>query len=402
MEEKKTLYKKRRKIKVRHMKEFSFSTRIYFGEGALARLRQVEGRRVFLVTDKFMVTSGVADRVASYLTDCQVTVYSDVVPDPPITNVVSGVQALLASGADVMIALGGGSAIDAAKAIRAVAADTPGVGEIREAFAIPTTSGTGSEVTDYSVITDPEKGVKYPLTDKTLQPPVAILDPELVVTVPAAITADTGMDVLTHAVEAYVSTGFNDFSDAMAEKAVSLVCRWLPVAYADGKNLLAREKMHNASCMAGLAFNSAGLGLVHGIAHALGAKLHLPHGRANAIVLPHVLRYNAELQDPKGGDYSLPARKYQRLAKVLDLLPAHTALLGASNFIREVETLSKTVRIPATLREAGVDMDLYRANRDAIIQAALADKCTAANPRVPTVADVSAILDAVSGEKRGI
>ena len=188
----------------------------------------------------------------------------------------------------------------------------------------------------------------------------------------------------------------------MAEKAVSLVCRWLPVAYADGKNLLAREKMHNASCMAGLAFNSAGLGLVHGIAHALGAKLHLPHGRANAIVLPHVLRYNAELQDPKGGDYSLPARKYQRLAKVLDLLPAHTALLGASNFIREVETLSKTVRIPATLREAGVDMDLYRANRDAIIQAALADKCTAANPRVPTVADVSAILDAVSGEKRGI
>ena len=294
------------------MKEFSFSTRIYFGEGALARLRQVEGRRVFLVTDKFMVTSGVADRVASYLTDCQVTVYSDVVPDPPITNVVSGVQALLASGADVMIALGGGSAIDAAKAIRAVAADTPGVGEIREAFAIPTTSGTGSEVTDYSVITDPEKGVKYPLTDKTLQPPVAILDPELVVTVPAAITADTGMDVLTHAVEAYVSTGFNDFSDAMAEKAVSLVCRWLPVAYADGKNLLAREKMHNASCMAGLAFNSAGLGLVHGIAHALGAKLHLPHGRANAIVLPHVLRYNAELQDPKGGDYSLPARKYQR------------------------------------------------------------------------------------------
>ena len=402
MEKKKTLDKKRRKIKVRHMKEFSFSTRIYFGEGALARLRQVEGRRVFLVTDKFMVTSGVADRVASYLTDCQVTVYSDVVPDPPITNVVSGVQALLASGADVMIALGGGSAIDAAKAIRAVAADTPGVGEIREAFAIPTTSGTGSEVTDYSVITDPEKGVKYPLTDKTLQPPVAILDPELVVTVPAAITADTGMDVLTHAVEAYVSTGFNDFSDAMAEKAVSLVCRWLPVAYADGKNLLAREKMHNASCMAGLAFNSAGLGLVHGIAHALGAKLHLPHGRANAIVLPHVLRYNAELQDPKGGDYSLPARKYQRLTKVLDLLPAHTALLGASNFIREVETLSKTVRIPATLREAGVDMDLYRANRDAIIQAALADKCTAANPRVPTVADVSAILDAVSGEKRGV
>ena len=310
-------------------------------------------------------------------------------------------EAIQEFGPDAVIAFGGGSPIDAAKAIVFFAGKTRDMRDC-QFIAVPTTSGTGSEVTSFAVITDPEKGVKYPLTDKTLQPPVAILDPELVVTVPAAITADTGMDVLTHAVEAYVSTGFNDFSDAMAEKAVSLVCRWLPVAYADGKNLLAREKMHNASCMAGLAFNSAGLGLVHGIAHALGAKLHLPHGRANAIVLPHVLRYNAELQDPKGGDYSLPARKYQRLAKVLDLLPAHTALLGASNFIREVETLSKTVRIPATLREAGVDMDLYRANRDAIIQAALADKCTAANPRVPTVADVSAILDAVSGEKRGV
>lgn len=383
------------------MNEFSFSTRVYFGEGALSRLRQVERRRVFLVTDRFMVTSGLADQVASHLTDCQVTVYADVVPDPPISNVISGVQALLASGADVMIALGGGSAIDAAKAIRAVAADTPGAVEIREAFAIPTTSGTGSEVTDYAVITDPEKGVKYPLTDKTLQPPVAILDPSLVVSVPPAVTADTGMDVLTHAVEAYVSAGANDFSDALVEKAVSLVCRWLPKACADGKDPLAREKMHNASCMAGLAFNSAGLGLVHGIAHALGAKLHLPHGRANAMVLPHVLRYNAELHDPKGGGYSLPARKYQRLAKVLDLMPAHTALLGAGNFIREVEALSRTVHIPATLREAGVDMALYRESRDAIIQAALADKCTAANPRVPNAVDVAAILDAVSGDVRG-
>ena len=156
--------------------------------------------------------------------------------------------------------------------------------------------------------------------------------------------------------------------------------------------------MHNASCMAGLAFNSAGLGLTHGIAHALGAKLHVPHGRANAIVLPHVMRFNAELQDPKGGEFSLAARKYQRLAKVLDLLPAHTALLGASNFIREIEKLSKTIRIPATLREAGVDMDLYRASKDEIIRAALEDKCTEGNPRVPTYTDISAILDAISGE----
>lgn len=380
------------------VKEFSFSTRIYFGQGSLERLRQLKDRKVFLVTDHFMVTSGAAARVESYLTNCQVRVFDEVIPDPPVSNVISGVQAFLDSEADVMIALGGGSAIDAAKAIRAVAASIPGASEIKDAFAIPTTSGTGSEVTDYSVITDPEKDVKYALADRLLQPPVAILDPELVVTVPPSVTADTGMDVLTHALEAFVSTNFNDFSDAMAEKAISLVYRWLPLAYTDSKNLLAREKMHNASCMAGLAFNSAGLGLVHGISHALGAKLHLPHGRTNAIVLPHVMRFNAGLQDYKGGEYRLAARKYQRLAKVLDLLPPDNALLDAGDFIREVEKLCRTIHIPATLREAGVDMELYRASKEEIIRTALADSCTATNPRTPTCADISAILDQLSGE----
>ena len=380
------------------MKEFSFSTWIYFGQGSLERLHQVSGRKVFLVTDEFMVKSGAVGRVTSYLKDCRVAVFSEVVPDPPVANVIRGVQAFLDSEADVMIALGGGSVIDAAKAIRAVAGEVPGSMEVRDAFAIPTTSGTGSEVTDYSVITDPEKGVKYALADRLLQPPVAILDPELVMTVPASVTADTGMDVLTHALEAFVSTNFNDFSDALAEKAISLVDRWLPMAYADGKNPLAREKMHNASCMAGLAFNSAGLGLTHGISHALGAKLHLPHGRTNAIVLPHVMRFNAGLKDYRGGEYSLAARKYQRLAKVLNLLDPNNTLLDADDFIRQVEKLCRDLGIPATLREAGADMALYRAGKDEIIRAALADGCTATNPRNPSYADVAEILDQLSGE----
>ena len=188
------------------MKEFSFSTRIFFGEGALERLRKVEDKRVMIVTDRFMANMGVPDKVAGYLTRCQVSVFDGVVPDPPIEVVAAGVQALQESGAEAMIAVGGGSTIDAAKAIRAVAKETLHIDTDRwECFAVPTTSGTGSEVTEYAVITDRAKGIKYPLESKALRPPVAILDPQLTVSAPASVTADAGMYVLTHATEAYVS-----------------------------------------------------------------------------------------------------------------------------------------------------------------------------------------------------
>ena len=319
------------------MEEFSFSTRIFFGEGALERLRRVQDKKVMIVTDRFMAGIGVPDKVAGHLTRCQVSVFDGVVPDPPIEVVAAGVQALQDCGAEVMIAVGGGSTIDAAKAIRAVAKETLHIDTDRwECFAVPTTSGTGSEVTDYAVITDRAKGIKYPLDSQALRPPVAILDPELTVSAPASVTADAGMDVLTHALEAYVSKGANDFSDALCEKAVSLVFRFLPLAFQDGTNLLAREKMHNASCMAGLAFNSAGLGLNHGMAHAIGAKLHIAHGRINAMLLPHIITFNADLGRIRNGEYALAAKKYQRMAKVLDL-PAPSVRLGVTNRLREVE-----------------------------------------------------------------
>lgn len=380
------------------MKEFSFSTRIFFGEGALERLRKVEDKRVMIVTDRFMAGMGVPDKVAGYLTRCQVSVFDGVVPDPPIEVVAAGVQALQESGAEAMIAVGGGSTIDAAKAIRAVAKETLHIDTDRwECFAVPTTSGTGSEVTEYAVITDRAKGIKYPLESKALRPPVAILDPQLTVSASASVTADAGMDVLTHAIEAYVSKGANDFSDALCEKAVSLVFRFLPLAFQDGTDLLAREKMHNASCMAGLAFNSAGLGLTHGMAHAVGGKLHIPHGRINAMLLPHIIQFNANLAGVRGGEYALAAKKYQRLAKTLDL-PAPSVRLGVSNLLREVEHLNRVLKIPATLKEWGGDLEQVKQLWDEMVSAALADVTTSTNPRPATAENVSAILQRLMGK----
>lgn len=380
------------------MKEFSFSTRVFFGEGSLERLHKVHDKRVMIVTDAFMEKSGVAHRVAAYLKDCEVTIFSDVVPDPPIETVAAGVECFQQCMPEVMIAVGGGSVIDAAKAIRVVASRIIGDidAQVKECFAIPTTSGTGSEVTEYAVVTDAAKGIKYPLASRELRPVTAILDPELVVSAPPKVTADSGMDVLTHALEAYVSTGANDFSDALAEKAISLVVKWLPIAFENGNDLLAREKMHNASCMAGLAFNSAGLGLCHGIAHGIGSKLHLPHGRANAIVLPYLLQFNADLDHGRSGGYSVAAKKYQRLAKILDL-PCSSVPVGVSQLLKTVEKLNKQLKIPSTLKKGGYDMALFKQEKDNIIEGALADVTTATNPRKPGYSDIERLLKQIGG-----
>lgn len=374
------------------MREFSFSSKIFFGQGALERLRQVHDKAVLIVTDKFMAASGAADRVASYLTNCRVAVFSGVVPDPPIEVVAAGVKALQECGAEAIIAVGGGSTIDATKAIREVARAALHLDTDRwECFAVPTTSGTGSEVTEYAVITDRASGLKYPLQGQSLRPAVAILAPELAESAPPAVTADAGMDVLTHALEAYVAAGSNDFSDALCEKAISLVFRFLPIAFHNGSDLLAREKMHNASCMAGLAFNSAGLGVNHGLAHALGGKLHIAHGRANAMLLPHVLRFNARLDDPQATDYPVAAKKYQRVAKILDL-PAFNVRPGVANLIREVEGLNQKLRIPATVKEAGLDVAAAQRLLPDMVRAALADVTTASNPRPVTAEDAATLL----------
>lgn len=372
------------------MKEFNIKTNVCFGENALARLEQIQNKRVIIICDEFMVKSGVTDKVKSYLKTCEVSVYSKILPDPPIEIVADGINFLNQCKAEVMIALGGGSAIDAAKAIRELAKRAHGI-DLDECYAIPTTSGTGSEVTKFSVITNAQQGVKYPLVNDSLMPTVAILDPELVQTVPPAITADTGMDALAHALEAYVSTEATDFTDALAEKAITLLMRFLPDAYYHGHDLLAREKVHNAACLAGMAFNTAGLGICHSIAHTVGGKFHVPHGRSNAMILPHVIEFNAGLDS---GD-TLMAKKYQRLAKLIGL-PHTSPVVAVNSLIRRLQEMQKMFEIPENLRQVGVEQAEVLRMKDEMVKSIMADACTVTNPRTPLAGDIEKLLGKIT------
>lgn len=375
------------------MEDFKIKTSIYFGEGSLERLSHIGSKNVLIITDPFMVKSGTINKITDKLVSASVTVFSEIVPDPPIELVVKGIEELNKVNPEVIVALGGGSAIDAAKAIMDFSKNILSLKNI-EFIAIPTTSGTGSEVTSFSVITDKEKGVKYPLVSEKLIPNIAILDPELVKTVPPAITADTGMDVITHSLEAYVSTKANDFTDALAEKSLMLAFKYLEKAYKDGSNMEAREKMHNASCLAGIAFNSASLGINHSIAHTLGGKFHVPHGRTNAMLLPYVIEYNANIVGYDNKDYSLAAKKYHNIAKLLGL-PSNNIRMGVKNLINLIKTMEKNMKMPLNLKECGVDTHKVAESLENIAESALADTCTPTNPRIPTKEDIMRIVEKV-------
>ena len=373
------------------MKNFNISTNVYFGENSLGVLEDIKDRNVFIVCDEFMEASGILDKVKEHLKACRVSVFSRVVPDPPIEIVSEGIKQLSECSADVMIAVGGGSSIDAAKAIRELAGRL-GIAAVNECYAIPTTSGTGSEVTRFSVITDARKGVKYPLVDDSLLPMVAILDPELVRSVPPGITADTGMDALTHALEAYVSTDSNDFTDALAEKAVTLLMKFLPFAYAQGDDLEAREKVHNAACLAGMAFNKVGLGICHSIAHTVGGKFHVPHGRSNAMILPYVVEFNAHLD---GTEETVCARKYQRMAKLIGL-PYSNVPLAVNNLIRRIREMNRLFGIPENLKKLNISGDDVLKVREEMVEAAMGDVCTKTNPRIVAPEDIRQIINKIA------
>ena len=317
---------------------------------------------------------------------------------------------------DVIIALGGGSPIDAAKGmwlfyehpeadveglklkfmdIRKRTYKFPKLGNKAKIVAIPTTSGTGSEVTSFAVITDKKLNKKYPLADYELTPDVAIVDPDLVMSLPKGITADTGMDVLTHAIEAYVSNMASDYTDGLAEKAAELVFKNIREAYNNGSNRVAREKMHNASTIAGMAFTNAFLGINHSLAHKIGGEFHLPHGRINAILLPYVIKYNSQkptkfVSFPKY-EYFIADQKYADISRRMNF-PAYTNEEGVWSLINEIKKLNIDLGIPATFREAGIDEKEFLDKVDMLADRAFEDQCTTANPRLPLVSELKQIL----------
>lgn len=369
---------------------FEITTKVIFGQDALNYIKNFQDEKVFIVTDPFMVKSGIINKITDYLTTNSYEVFSDIVPDPPMELVVKGVEAVTKFKPNCIIALGGGSAIDAAKAIMDFSRKIGNL-EAMKFIAIPTTSGTGSEVTSFAVITDQEKGVKYPLVSDSLLPDIAILEPELVKSVPSSIIADTGMDVLTHAIEAYVSTDATDFSDALAEKAIELVFEYLKRSYESIEDMEAKEKMHNASCLAGLAFNQASLGINHAIAHNIGGKLHVPHGRTNAILLPYVIEFNADIEGYAPTHYTKAAKKYAYLAKLIGVEGANIRS-SVRNLMNEIIKLQKDMKMPTSLHECHIKSEDFNKAREDIIKGALEDACLKTNPRKATHGDILEIL----------
>lgn len=400
-----------------NMQWFKVPSKIYFEKNSTQYLAKMPNiSKALIVTDPGMVKLGYVDKVLYYLrkrpdyVHCEI--FSEVEPDPSIETVMKGAELMESFQPDVIIALGGGSAMDAAKGmwlfyeypnadfhglkqkfldIRKRIVKYPKLGIKAQFVAIPTTSGTGSEVTSFSVITDKEANIKYPLADYELTPDVAIIDPQYVMTVPKHITADTGMDVLTHALEAYVSVMANDYTDGLAIKAIQLIFEYLPRAYRNGSDELAREKVHNASTIAGMAFANAFLGINHSLAHKLGAEFHIAHGRANTILMPHVIHYNARKPKkfaafPKY-EHFIADKRYAEIARILGL-PAGTVEEGVESLIHAVINLAKELQIPMSIEANGVSKEAFEAKVDLLAERAFEDQCTTANPKLPLVSEL--------------
>ena len=376
------------------MKSFQIKTRVNFGDNALDRLAEVPYKKILIVTDPFMAKSKNLNLILDPIKKAgkEYDIFQDIVPDPPIEKISHGVKKMLEYKPDAIVAVGGGSAIDSSKSIREFALRVDHYAEVG-LIAIPTTSGTGSEVTSFAVVSDPAEQRKYPLVSWELTPDEAILDAELVKSVPPAITADTGMDVFTHALESYVSTQHNEFSAALAEKAVEICGEFLLRAYLDGSDMHARQKMHVASCLAGLSFNTAGLGITHSMAHQLGAMFHIPHGRANAMLLPHIVEFNSDInKHSKSKEVYLPAvHRYANIAHILGL-NNYNPVMTVRSLVNWIQFMQKEMNIPLTIQEIGtVTPDEYFGAIDKMADAALADACTSTNPRVPTKEDIMKI-----------
>lgn len=376
------------------MARFTLPRDVYFGENALENLKTLKGKKAIVVVGGgSMKRFGFLDKAVGYLKEAgmEVELFEGVEPDPSVETVMRGAEAMRKFEPDWIVAIGGGSPIDAAKAMWAfyeypevtfeslcIPFNFPELRTKAKFCAISSTSGTATEVTAFSVITDYSKGIKYPLADFNITPDVAIVDPELAQTMPQKLVAHTGMDALTHAIEAYVSTVASSYTDALAMKAIEMVTAYLPSSYKGNKE--SRAQMHDAQCLAGMAFSNALLGIVHSMAHKTGAAFHegamanqhLPHGCANAIYLPYVIKYNAH--DGRA------AERYADIARMLGLAGnSNKALI--ENLCALIDGMNDKLNIPHTLKEFGVDEAEFNAKVDEIAVNAVGDACTGSNPR---------------------
>lgn len=405
-----------------NMQWFKVPSKIYFEKDSIEYLRQMRDvNKVVIITDRVMVDLGYVKKVTDQLSlrrnHVVYQLFTDVEADPSIETVHKGYELMKSFQPDTIIAIGGGSPMDAAKAmwlfyenpevdfndlkqkfmdIRKRAFRYPDLGRKSKLVCIPTTSGTGSEVTPFAVITDNKESKKYPLADYSLTPTVAIIDPALTLTQPKSVTADTGMDVLTHAVEAYVSVLANDYTDSLAIQAVKMVFKYLKRAFDNGLDFEAREKMHNASTMAGMAFGNAFLGISHSMAHKVGGRYHIPHGRINAILLPHVVLYNgtvpAKLSTwPKYTHY-VADEKYMELARAIGLDPKSKEE-GVKMFAKACHDLAVSLGINMSFASQSVEEKDFLEHSETLAYLAYEDQCSTANPRLPLVEDMKVILE---------
>lgn len=408
---------------------FKVPAKTYFEPNAIRYLIDMKGvERVTIVTDSGMTRMGFVDKVIDVLNRrpgrVHLQIIDNVLPEPKLSAVQAGAAQMREFKPDTIIALGGGSPMDAAKVmwllyenpdvqfsdmrekffdVRKRAFKFPVLGRLASLVCIPTTSGTGSEMTPFAVITDDETGMKYPLADYALTPSVAIVDPVLTSALPRFLIADAGFDALTHATEAYVSVYANDYTDGLALHAIKLIFENIersasaPANSVDAADIAARERMHNAASLAGMAFGNAFLGIVHAMAHVTGSKFHLVHGRTNAIYLPHVIRYNGTVPTkltswPKYERYVAPER-FQQIAAHLGL-PASSPEEGVESYATAVEALRDAVGIERSFREQGVDEAAFIGRLDELAMAAYEDQCAPANPRMPMLADMRTLMEA--------
>ena len=399
---------------------FRMPEKVYFKYGslgvALPELKEMKKKKAFIVTDRVLAELGYVDKITKVLDENGIDfrVFSEVAPDPTLAIARKGAEAMRSYNPDVIIALGGGSPMDAAKImwvlyehpevnfhdlamtfmdIRKRVYPFPKMGEKAMMVSIPTSAGTGSEVTPFAVITDEQSGVKYPLADYELTPDMAIVDAELMMNMPKGLTAASGIDALVHAIEAYVSVLASEFTNGLALEAIRLVFKYLPQAYNEGTtNVKAREKMAHASTIAGMAFANAFLGICHSMAHKLGAEHHIAHGVANGILIDHVIRFNA-VDNPRK-QASFPQYKYPnakwRYAKIAEYLN-----LGGKNddekvenLIKAIQNLKKQINLPSTIAECGVTKEAFYSTLDSMTEDAFDDQCTGANPRYPLMSEL--------------